>query len=67
VPVTQLLAPAKQVLAAAQISVPSFADDSGSRDRYLWLAGFAFALLAVAGLSLHFLSERAVRVGVSAR
>jgi hypothetical protein len=64
VPVTQLLAPAKQVLAAARIPVPSLADDSGSRDRYLWLAGLAFALLAVAGLSVHFLSARVLGVGV---
>lgn len=31
------------------------------RGRYLWLAGFAFAVLAAAGLSLHVLSVRMVQ------
>jgi len=31
------------------------------RGRYLWLAGFAFAVLAVAGLSVHVLSVRMVQ------
>jgi hypothetical protein len=36
------------------------AGDSSDRNRYLWLAGFAFALLAVAGLSMHVLAVRVV-------
>ena len=31
---------------------------SNGRDRYLWLAGLAFAVLAIAGLSLQVLSVR---------
>jgi hypothetical protein len=42
----------------AASSVLSAADDAGDRDRYLRLAGFAFALLAAAGLSLHVLALR---------
>jgi hypothetical protein len=43
------------VATANFVAVPG---DSSDRDRYLWLAGFAFALLAVAGLSLQALSTR---------
>jgi hypothetical protein len=35
--------------------------DDGDRSRYLWLAGFAFALLAAGGLSLHVLSVRVLQ------
>jgi hypothetical protein len=52
--------PFAQLAATANLALP--AGDSSSRDRYLWFAGFAFAVLAVAGLSLHLLSLRAVRV-----
>jgi hypothetical protein len=34
---------------------------SNARDRYLWLAGLAFAVLAIAGLSLQVLSVRYFR------
>jgi len=36
------------------------AEGTSDRGRYLWLAGFAFALLAMAGLSLHLLAVRTV-------
>lgn len=55
------LAPLKELLAATQVTPPLVRGDDG-KDRYLWLAGFAFALLAVAGLSFHFLSIRHFRV-----
>jgi hypothetical protein len=45
------------VATANFVAVPG---DSSGRDRYLWLAGLAFALLAVAGLSLHLLSVRSL-------
>lgn len=35
--------------------------DNGDRGRYLWLAGFAFAVLAAGGLSLHVLSVRVLQ------
>jgi hypothetical protein len=44
----------------AASSALATADDNSSRDRYLRLAGLAFALLAAAGLSLHFLSVRVI-------
>jgi hypothetical protein len=54
-PVSSWLAPLPQVAAAAQIRLAT----SGDGDHpYLWLAGIAFAALAVAGLSLHLLSMR---------
>ena len=56
-PVTVTLAPMAHVLAAAKVPLPVTSADGG-KDRYLWLAGLAFALLAVAGLSLHLLSVR---------
>jgi hypothetical protein len=54
-PVAAWLAPLPQVLTAARIPLAA-ADE---RDHpYLWLAGIALAVLAVAGLSLHMLSMR---------
>jgi hypothetical protein len=46
------LVPASSVFAAA--------GDTADRDRYLRLAGMAFAVLAAAGLSLHRLALRGV-------
>jgi hypothetical protein len=55
-PVSTWLAPLPRVVAAAGISLPAPANE---RDHpYLWLAGIAFAVLAVAGLSLQTLSMR---------
>jgi hypothetical protein len=56
--VTVTLAPMAHVLAAAKVPLPVVSTSDGGRDPYLWLAGLAFALLAVAGLSLHLLSVR---------
>jgi hypothetical protein len=54
-PVSTWLAPLPGVVAAARTSLPT----AGEGDHpYLWLAGIAFAVLAVAGLSLHLLSMR---------
>jgi hypothetical protein len=50
------------VLAAAKFPLPVASTSDGGRDPYLWLAGLAFALLAVAGLSLHLLSVRVFHV-----
>jgi hypothetical protein len=61
-PVTVTLAPMAHVLAAAKVPLPVTPTSDGGRDPYLWLAGLAFALLAVAGLSLHLLSVRVFRV-----
>jgi hypothetical protein len=59
-PVKVTLAPLAHVLAAVKAPVPTAAVvTSGDKEPYLWLAGLAFALLAVAGLSLHLLSVRA--------
>jgi hypothetical protein len=57
------LAPLAHVLAAAKTPLPvaTSSSDSG-KDRYLWLAGFAFALVAIGGLSLHVLSVRVFHV-----
>jgi hypothetical protein len=44
----------------ASASLTAVTSDGSDRDRYLWLAGFAFAALAVVGLSLHVLSVRAL-------
>jgi hypothetical protein len=53
-------APFANLAATADISLP--AGNEGNRDRYLWLAGLAFAVLAVAGLSLQLLSTRFLQV-----
>ncbi|MGZ8696300.1 MAG: hypothetical protein ACXWZ1_02995 [Gaiellaceae bacterium] len=54
-PVSTWLAPLSRVVAAARIPLPA----ANERNHpYLWLAGIAFAVLAVAGLSLHMLSVR---------
>lgn len=42
----------------AASSVFGTSDGRSDRERYLWLVGFAFAVLAVGGLSLHYLSVR---------
>jgi hypothetical protein len=58
-PVKVTLAPLAHVLAAAKSPLPVLPSSSGGGDDpYLWLAGLAFAVLAVAGLSLHLLSVR---------
>jgi hypothetical protein len=49
------LPPTKAIMAAAEIPLPSADAD---KDPYLWLAGVALALVAVAGLSLQLLSAR---------
>jgi hypothetical protein len=54
-PVSLWLAPLPQVVAAVGIPLPAASERD---DPYLWLAGIAFAVLAVAGLSLHMLSMR---------
>jgi hypothetical protein len=54
-PASTWLAPLPRVVAAAGIPL-SAANERD--DPYLWLAGVAFAVLAVAGLSLHMLSMR---------
>jgi len=61
-PVKVTFAPFADLAATADISLP--AGDGSHRDRYLWLAGFAFAVLAVAGLSLQLLSTRFFQVRV---
>jgi hypothetical protein len=54
-PASTWLAPLPRVVAAAGVPLPA----SDERDHpYLWLAGIAFTILAVAGLSLHTLSMR---------
>jgi hypothetical protein len=59
-PVSSWLAPLPGVVAAARLPLP-VADVRTSP--YLWLAGIAFAVLAVAGLSLHMLSMRYLDLG----
>jgi hypothetical protein len=49
------LAPLSQVVAVAQSPLPAVTERGHP---YLWLAGLAFAVLAVAGLSLHVLTVR---------
>jgi hypothetical protein len=53
-------APLASLLADTRTPPHVPADDGN--DTYLWLAGFAFAFLSVAGLSLHLLSARHFRV-----
>jgi hypothetical protein len=52
------LAPLQAIVAAAERPLVPV---SNGRDRYLWLAGLAFAVLAIAGLSLQVLSVRYFR------
>jgi hypothetical protein len=59
-PVKVTFAPFANLVASADVLAPAPGDDR--RGRYLWAAGLAFALLAVAGLSLHVLSVRVLRV-----
>jgi hypothetical protein len=59
-PVKVTFAPFANLAATAEISLS--AESGGNRDRYLWLAGLAFAVLAVAGLSLQLLSTRFFQV-----
>jgi surface antigen len=54
-PASTWLAPLPRVVAAAEVPLPAANDPN---DPYLWLAGVAFAVLAVAGLSLQMLSMR---------
>jgi hypothetical protein len=62
-PTSTWLAPLPQVALAAQLSTPAAIERSHP---YLWLAGLAFAVLAVAGLSLQLLSIRYFDVGFEA-
>lgn len=59
-PVKVTFAPFANLVASADVVTPTVGGDR--RDRYLWAAGLAFAVLAVAGLSLHVLSVRFLRV-----
>jgi hypothetical protein len=52
------LGPLQAIVAGAQRPLVPV---SNGHDRYLWLAGLAFAVLAVAGLSLQVLSVRYFR------
>jgi hypothetical protein len=52
------LAPLQAVVAAVERQV---VPASNGRDRYLWLAGSSFAVLALAGLSLLMLTMRIAR------
>jgi len=54
-PASAWLAPLSEVLTAARAPLTEV---SGREHPYLWLAGLAFAVLAVGGLSLHALSVR---------
>jgi len=56
--ITLRLAPLQDLAAALRDPLPSSPSGDGP---YLWLAGLAFTLLAVSGLSMHFLTERVVR------
>jgi hypothetical protein len=49
--------PFAKLVAASNLLAVS--EDTSDRSRYLGLAGFAFAVLAAAGLSLHTLAVRA--------
>ena len=57
-PVKVTFNPFARFVAGAHLTATT--SDGGDRDRFLWLAGFAFAALAAAGLSLHVLSVRAL-------
>jgi len=54
------LAPVAHVLAAVHIPL---ATDGDAKDPYLWLAGLAFAVLAVGGSGLVLLTMRFFRPG----
>jgi len=60
-PVKVTFAPFANFVAAPNLSLVT--SDDRDRTRYLWLAGFAFAVLAAAGLSLHVMSVRLFEVG----
>jgi hypothetical protein len=47
-------------LVATSSLLAATAENTSDRDRYLWLAGMAFAVLAAAGLSLHVFAVRVV-------
>lgn len=57
-PAAITLAPIAHVLAASRLPLPAARAD---KPPYLWLAGFSFAILAVAGLSLQVLTVRYFR------
>ena len=59
-PVKVTFNPFANFVAASNLSFAGTSSDNDRR-RYLSLAGFAFALLAAAGLSLHLLSARVVQ------
>jgi hypothetical protein len=59
-PVKVTFAPFANLAAAADINLPTI--DGGRRDRYLRLAGLAFAVLAAAALSLHVTALRSAGV-----
>jgi cytoskeletal protein RodZ len=59
-PVKVTFAPFANLVASTDVGLS--ADSGGKRDRYLRLAGLAFALLAVAGLSLQLLATRFFQV-----
>ena len=56
-PVRVTFTPFARLVATSSLLVSS--ENTSDRNRYLRLAGFAFAVLALAGLSLHYLSVRA--------
>ena len=63
-PVKVTFAPFPDLVATADITLPA---GGAHRDRYLWLAGIAFAFLAAAGLSLNLLSVRFLPRAAGAR
>ena len=63
-PVKVTFAPFADLVATADITLPA---GGAHRDRYLWLAGIAFAFLAAAGLSLNLLSVRFLPRAAGAR
>jgi hypothetical protein len=59
-PVKVTFAPFANLVGSADVLQPAVGGDR--RGRYLWAVGLAFAVLAAAGLSLHLLSVRSLRV-----